>query len=46
MENQEQHICVVCGHVHDEDIEGKWETLPEDFQCPDCGVGKEDYYVL
>jgi hypothetical protein len=45
MENQ-QHICVVCGHVHDEDIEGQWETLPEDFQCPDCGVGKEDYYVL
>ena len=45
MEDQ-QHICVVCGHVHDEDIEGQWETLPEDFQCPDCGVGKEDYYVL
>jgi len=45
MEDQ-KHICVVCGHVHDEDIEGQWETLPEDFQCPDCGVGKEDYYVL
>ena len=45
MENQ-QHICVVCGHVHDEVIEGKWETLPDDFQCPECGVGKEDYYIL
>jgi rubredoxin len=45
MENQ-QHICVVCGHVHDEATEGKWETLPEDFQCPECGVGKEDYYIL
>ena len=45
MENQ-QHICVVCGHIHDEDIEGKWETLTEDFQCPECGVGKEDYYIL
>lgn len=37
------HKCVVCGHVHDETIEGKWETLPDDFECPDCGVGKEDY---
>ena len=41
-----EKICIVCGHVHDEEIEGQWETLPEDFQCPDCGVGKEDYYVL
>jgi len=45
MENQ-QHVCVVCGHVHDEATEGKWETLPDDFQCPECGVGKEDYYIL
>ena len=42
----EQHICVVCGHVHDEEVEGKWKTLPEDFSCPECGVGKEDYYIL
>ena len=37
------HICVVCGHVHDEDNEGKWEELPENFTCPECGVGKQDY---
>jgi len=43
---KEQHICVVCGHVPDESTEGKWEELSEDFQCPECGVGKEDYYVL
>jgi rubredoxin len=42
----EQHICVVCGHVHDEVNEGKWEDLSEDFECPECGVGKEDYYIL
>ena len=38
-----EHVCIVCGHVHDEETEGKWDTLPEDFVCPDCGVGKEDY---
>lgn len=38
-----EHICVVCGHTHDEEVEGVWETLPDDFICPECGVGKEDY---
>jgi rubredoxin len=32
--------------VHDEEVEGKWETLPDDFQCPECGVGKEDYETI
>jgi rubredoxin-NAD+ reductase len=40
------YICVVCGHVHDEEVEGKWEELPEDFLCPECGVGKSDYIVM
>jgi len=38
-----EYVCLVCGHVHDENTEGKWETLSEDFTCPDCGAGKEDY---
>jgi rubredoxin len=35
--------CIVCGHIHDEVTEGEWETLPENFECPECGCGKEDY---
>jgi len=23
-----------------------WETLPEDFTCPECGVGKNDYETI
>jgi len=38
------HICIVCGHRHDEKTEGKWEELPEDFLCPECGCGKDEYY--
>lgn len=41
-----EHVCVVCGHVHDEELEGIWDTLPDDFQCPECGCGKEDYEVI
>ena len=36
-------VCIVCGHVHDEDYEGKWNELPEDFECPECGAGKDAY---
>ena len=44
--------CMVCGYVYDE-AEGcpdagiapgtEWEDVPEDFVCPLCGVGKEEF---
>jgi len=40
---EEFYVCVVCGHVHKENLEGKWEDLDDDFLCPECGCGKEDY---
>lgn len=38
-----EHVCVICGHIHDEELEGKWQDLPEDFPCPECGGFKADY---
>lgn len=47
--------CIVCGWTYDEakglPEEGiapgtPWEQVPEDFLCPDCGVGKEDFDPL
>lgn len=47
--------CIVCGLVYDEKAgwpdDGiapgtKWENVPEDWLCPDCGVGKEDFELL
>jgi len=44
--------CLVCEFVYDEALglpeEGipagtAWEDVPEDWCCPDCGVGKEDF---
>jgi rubredoxin len=35
--------CLVCGHQHDPELEGVWEELPQDFQCPECGAFKQDY---
>ena len=37
------HKCLMCGHLHNEKTEGVWEDLPVDFECPECGAGKEDF---
>ena len=33
---EEKWVCTVCGYVH----EG---PLPEDYECPLCGAGPEDF---
>ncbi|MDU4115525.1 rubredoxin [Veillonella sp.] len=36
----EKYVCVVCGWVYDEAVEGvKFEDQPADYVCPICGVG-------
>tara|TARA_B100001105_G_C22168694_1_gene347578 strand:+ start:91 stop:330 length:240 start_codon:yes stop_codon:yes gene_type:complete len=44
--------CIVCGFIYDEEEgleeEGvaagtRWEDIPEDWVCPECGVSKEDF---
>ena len=47
-----KYVCDMCGWVYDE-AQGlpeagiapgtKFEDLPEDFECPLCGVGKENF---
>lgn len=40
----DRYECVVCGYVYDEGLEDiRWEDLPEDFECPLCGVGKDQF---
>lgn len=47
-----KYECTVCGFVYDEAIGDpdngiapgtKWEDLSEEYTCPLCGVGKEDF---
>lgn len=47
-----KYICDVCGWEYDEEQgypEGgiapgtKWEDVPEDFECPLCLVGKDQF---
>lgn len=45
-----EYVCTVCGYVYDPacgDPENgiepgtEFEMLPEGWECPECGVGKE-----
>ena len=39
-----KYVCVVCGWVYDEAVEGvKFEDQPDDYVCPICGVGKDQF---
>lgn len=47
-----KYVCEICGWEYDEeagDLENgiapgtKFEDLPEDFVCPLCGVGKDQF---
>ena len=47
-----KYVCTVCGWEYDESAgypEGgitpgtPWSEVPEDFECPLCGVGKDNF---
>ncbi len=47
--------CIVCGFIYDEEKglpeEGippgtRWEDIPDDWVCPECGAGKEDFEMV
>ena len=47
-----KYVCDVCGWEYDEELglpeQGiapgtKFEDLPDDFECPLCGVGKDSF---
>jgi len=53
--NYQKYECVICGYIYDEALgepeEGipagtKWEDIPDDWVCPDCGVSKFDFELL
>ena len=54
-EAYKKYKCVICGLVYDEakglPDEGilagtRWEDIPDDWVCPDCGVGKDQFEVM
>ena len=53
--SMKQWQCIVCGFIYDEEAglpeDGiapgtPWEDIPDDWMCPDCGVGKDDFEMV
>lgn len=47
-----KYRCLMCGYIYDPAIGDKdsgvvadtsFEDLPDDWICPDCGVGKDEF---
>lgn len=47
-----KYVCEVCGWEYDPEVGvpeagiepgTPWEKVPEDFECPLCGVGKDQF---
>lgn len=50
-----KYQCIICGWVYDEALGApednilpgtKWEDVPDDWECPDCGVSKADFEMV
>jgi flavin reductase (DIM6/NTAB) family NADH-FMN oxidoreductase RutF/rubredoxin len=42
-----KYECAACSYIYDEEKEGKsFKELPDDWVCPVCGTGKEDFFKL
>jgi rubredoxin len=49
-----QYQCMLCSFVYDQE-QGcpehgiapgtAWEDIDEEWSCPDCGAGKEDFFL-
>jgi rubredoxin-NAD+ reductase len=53
--NYKTWICQLCGFVYKEQDgwpdEGitpgtRWQDVPDDWMCPDCGTGKADFEMV
>lgn len=49
------YVCVVCGWVYDENAGlpdhgipagTAWADVPQDWRCPECNVGKDDFVAM
>ncbi|MDB5865263.1 MAG: rubredoxin protein [Betaproteobacteria bacterium] len=49
------YMCLICGFIYDESAgipeEGiapgtKWEDVPMNWTCPECGARKDDFEMI
>ncbi len=54
-EDYRKYVCTICGLIYDEEkglpdtsiAPGtRWEDVPTNWVCPDCGVGKTEFELV
>lgn len=47
-----KYVCIICGYIYDEEAGDpdngvapgtKWENVPDEWVCPLCFVGKDQF---
>lgn len=55
LQNMRTWMCLICGWIYDEEAglpeEGiapgtRWEDVPPNWVCPECGARKEDFELI
>lgn len=43
-----KYQCLACGYIYDpaENNNIAFDDLPEDYICPECGVGKDMFEII
>lgn len=50
--DMKKYVCTVCGYIYDPEVGDpengiepgtEFSDLPDDWLCPECGVGKEEF---
>jgi len=50
-----KYVCDVCGYIYDPEVGDPdsgiepgmaFEDLPDDWVCPDCGAGKNEFSAV
>ncbi|BBL70553.1 rubredoxin [Methylogaea oryzae] len=50
-----KYVCAACQYVYDEAVGDpdsgiapgtRWEDVPDDWSCPDCGVDKDMFDLM
>jgi rubredoxin len=50
-----KYMCLICGYIYDEAVGApedgiapgtRWEDVPPNWSCPECGARKEDFELI
>jgi rubredoxin len=55
LKKMKKYKCIMCGYIYDPEAGDlgngiaagtSFEDLPDDWVCPDCGAGKDDFEMI